>query len=63
MQHGIPLGQTQCPSSLDEVKRMSNVPYASAVGSIMYVMICIRPDVVYALNIYSRYQSIPGDVH
>ena len=63
MQHGIKLGKTQCPSSLDEIKRMSNVPYASAIGSIMYAMMCTRPDVAYAMSICSRYQSNPGDVH
>ena len=63
MQHGISLGKTQCPSTPDEVKRMSNVPYASAVGSIMYAMVCTRPDVAYALSMCSRYQSNPGEAH
>ncbi|GKA90871.1 hypothetical protein Tco_0812741 [Tanacetum coccineum] len=31
-----------------EVKRMQNVPYALAVGSIMYAMRCTRPDVAFA---------------
>ncbi|XP_056685163.1 secreted RxLR effector protein 161-like [Spinacia oleracea] len=42
---------------------MSNVPYASAVGSIMYAMVCTRPDVAYALSMCSRYQSNPGEAH
>ncbi|GJS21521.1 retrotransposon protein, putative, ty1-copia subclass [Tanacetum coccineum] len=36
-----------------EVKRMQNVPYASAVGSIMYAVRCTRPDVAFAQNITS----------
>ncbi|GJV45119.1 MEI2-like protein 2 [Tanacetum coccineum] len=41
------------------VKRMQNVPYAWAVGSIMYAVRCTRPDVVFAQNITSRFQRNP----
>ncbi|KAL0420657.1 UNVERIFIED_CONTAM: Retrovirus-related Pol polyprotein from transposon TNT 1-94 [Sesamum latifolium] len=37
----------------EELKRMSNIPYVSAVGSIQYVVQCIRPDVAYALSVTS----------
>ncbi|CAD6257045.1 unnamed protein product [Miscanthus lutarioriparius] len=47
----------------DERKRMSKVPYASAVVSIMYAMICTHPDVSYALSVASRYQADPGESH
>ncbi|XP_057543800.1 secreted RxLR effector protein 161-like [Amaranthus tricolor] len=63
MQHGIKLCKTMCPSSSEDFKRMNNVPYASAIGSIMYAMICTRPDVAFALSMCSRYQSNPGDAH
>ena len=46
-----------------ERDRMSRIPYASAVGSIMYAMLCTRPDVAYALSMTSRYQSDPGEPH
>ncbi|GJW05833.1 hypothetical protein Tco_1568256 [Tanacetum coccineum] len=46
-----------------EMKRMQNVPYASAVGSIMYVVRCTRPDVAFAQNITSRFQQNPGEAH
>ena len=36
---------------------MSMIPYSSAIGSIMYTMLCTRPDVLNALSITSRYQS------
>ncbi|GKC35593.1 hypothetical protein Tco_1047977 [Tanacetum coccineum] len=39
----------QTPS---KVKHMQNVPYASAIGSIMYAMRCTRPDVAFAQNLY-----------
>ena len=42
---------------------MSSVPYASAIGSIMYAMICTGLDVSYALSVTSRYLSDPGKDH
>ncbi|KAK8700602.1 hypothetical protein V6N13_018993 [Hibiscus sabdariffa] len=52
-----------CPSSPQERERMSQIPYASAIGSIMYAMICTRPDLSYALSMTSRYQENPGEGH
>ncbi|GJT53052.1 hypothetical protein Tco_0988106 [Tanacetum coccineum] len=48
MQERLDLNKTQGASTPKEVKRMQNVPYASAVGSIMYVVRCTRPDVAFA---------------
>jgi len=42
---------------------MSNVPYASAIGSLMYVMLCTRPNICFAVGLVSRYQSNPGLAH
>ena len=42
---------------------MGKVPYASAIRSIMYAMLCTRPDVSFALSVTSRYQSDPGEIH
>ena len=61
--HGISLSKKDCPTTPEERERMSRVPYASAVGSIMYAMTCTRPDVAYSLGVVSRYQSDPGENH
>ena len=61
--HGIHLSKTQCPRTADERECMSKVPYASAIGSIMYAMISTHPDVSYALSVTRRYQSDPGEGH
>ncbi|XP_057247396.1 secreted RxLR effector protein 161-like [Beta vulgaris subsp. vulgaris] len=63
MSHGISLSKSQCPTEPDELKRMSSIPYASAIGSIMYAMISTRPDVAYALSMCSRFQANPGEAH
>ncbi|KAK9043892.1 hypothetical protein V6N11_072216 [Hibiscus sabdariffa] len=63
MRHGISLLKEMCPSTPQERERMSQIPYASAIGSIMYVMICTRPDLSYALSMTNRYQTNPGEGH
>nr|GEY37494.1 hypothetical protein [Tanacetum cinerariifolium] len=63
MQEKLNLSKSQGASTLAELKRMQNVPYASAVGSIMYAMRCTRPDVVFAQNVTSRFQHNPCDIH
>ncbi|KAJ9535627.1 hypothetical protein OSB04_un001233 [Centaurea solstitialis] len=63
MQHGIVLSKTQCPVSSQDQDRMKSVPYASAIGSIMYAMLCTRPDVAYSVSVTSRYQQNPGELH
>ena len=42
---------------------MSNVPYASAIGSLMYAMVCTRLDISHAVGVVSRYMSHPGIEH
>jgi hypothetical protein len=42
---------------------MRVIPYASAIGSIMYTILCTHPDVSYALSATSRYQSNYGEAH
>ena len=46
--HGIYLSKTMSPKTSDEMAEMAKVPYASAVGSLMYAMSCTRPDIAYA---------------
>ena len=42
---------------------MSYVPYASAVGSLMYAMVCTRPDIAHEMGVLSRFMSKPGKEH
>ena len=61
--HGVILSKEQCPKTPQEEEDMRRVPYASAVGSLMYAMLCTRPDICYAVGIVSRFQSNPGLDH
>jgi hypothetical protein len=42
---------------------MTAIPYASAIRSIIYVMLCTHPNVSYALSATSRYQLYYGEAH
>ena len=61
--HGIHLSKEQSPKTPEGKECMSRIPYASAVGSLMYVMLCTRPDICYAVGVVSRYQLDPGKEH
>ncbi|XP_073057185.1 secreted RxLR effector protein 161-like [Primulina eburnea] len=63
MYHGVNLSKSICPRTDEEMETMCRIPYASAIGSIMYGMISTRPDIAYALSVASRYQSNPGTLH
>ena len=53
--HGVPLSDDQRPKTQEEENMMRQVPYASAVGSLMYAMFCTRPDICYSVGMVSRY--------
>ncbi|KAL0333148.1 UNVERIFIED_CONTAM: Retrovirus-related Pol polyprotein from transposon TNT 1-94 [Sesamum calycinum] len=57
------LSKELCPKTEEEKKRMTKISYASAVGSLMYAMMCTRPDLCFAVGMVSRYQSNPGPDH
>ena len=60
---GTRLSKTQCPATDEDREHMRSVPYASAIGSIMYAMLCTRPDVSLAISMAGRFQSNPGVDH
>ena len=51
------------PQTKEEVEHMSHVPNASAVESMMHVMVCKRPDIPHAISVVSRYMDNPGNAH
>ena len=42
---------------------MSKVPYASAIDSLMYAMVCTRPDIAHVVEVVSKFMSKPGKQH
>ncbi|GKE83917.1 putative RNA-directed DNA polymerase, partial [Tanacetum coccineum] len=57
------LTDKDCPSSKKNIEKMDRLPYASAVGSLMYAMVCTRPDLAHAVGVVSRFLSNPGKKH
>ncbi|GJV76306.1 retrovirus-related pol polyprotein from transposon TNT 1-94 [Tanacetum coccineum] len=52
------LGKTEASK-----RRMDKVPYASVVASVMYTMVCTRPDIAHAMGVVSIFMSNPGREH
>ena len=57
------LSKKQSPKTEEERDHMSKVPYASTIGSLMYAMVCTRPNIAHAVGVVSRFMSRPGKQH
>ena len=51
------------PSTDAQVADMADVPYRSAVGSLLYAAVCTRPDIAFATRCVSQYMQNPGLDH
>ena len=63
LQQGVVLSKKDCSSTKEQREYMSKVSYASAIGFIMYAMLCTRVDVTHALSVTSRFQQDLGESH
>ena len=52
-----------CPKTLQEEEYTRKIPYTSVVGSLMYAMMCTRPDICFTIGMVNRYQSNLGLAH
>lgn len=57
------LSSTQSPDTIEDKEQVMKVPYANAIGSIMYAMVCTRPDISHAVSVTSRFMGNPGKEH
>ena len=57
------LSKKQSPKTEEDIEHMAKIPYVSAVGSLMYAMVCTRPDIAQAVGVVSRFMSNPGREH
>jgi len=52
-----------CPKIEEEIEKMSDVLYSSAVGSLMYAVVCIRPDLSFVVSAMSFFMHNPSKDH
>jgi len=53
----------QSPSTKKANEDMQLVPYAFVVGSLMYVIVCIRPNITFVVGTVNRFLLNPGREH
>jgi len=63
MDPGIKLSSAMSPTTPEETAAMKNVPYMSAVGSIMYLSVATHPDIAYAVGVQCHFNQNPGMAH
>ena len=63
VEKNLSLSLDMCPKIPNEKEQMSKVPYSSVIGSLMYAMMCTRPNIFYVLGLVNRFQSNPSQKH
>ena len=61
MRHGVRISKEHLPKILEDRALMEKILYALAIGSIMYVMLCIRLDVTFSQSVMNRFQANPSE--
>ena len=51
------------PRESDEEILVPEVPYLNAIGALMYLAQCTRPDIAFAINLFARFSSEPTRRH
>ena len=55
--------KAQSPSTDEGTKAMETIPYLKVLGSLLYLAVCTRPDIAYAVSELSKFASNPGMEH
>ena len=57
------LSAQSCPTTDEERRHMTQVPYANAVRCLMYAMICTIPDIAHVISVVSKFMANPRKKH
>jgi len=63
MDPGVNLTVDMGATTPEDVEFMRSVPYLNAVGALMYLAQCTRPDIAYAVGVLARFSMNPGIAH
>ena len=61
--NGDSLSSEMCPTTQPEIESMAQVPYANAIGNLMYTMLCTHSKICFTVRLVSRFQSNPRPAH
>lgn len=53
----------KCPQNILKQEQMKDISYALRVGSLMYSQFRSRPDILFVVRMFDKYQSNPSLVH
>ena len=59
----LKLNKERCPRPQEKEDKISKVPYALAIGSLMYATVCTRPNIAHVVGVVRRYMSYLGTKH
>jgi len=54
------LKATMSLTTVEKCEYITHIPHASVVGSLIYAMVCTRPDLSQAVSMISQYMHDPG---
>ena len=63
LRHDIHLSKSMLPKTPKVRKKMTKVSYPSAIGSLMYAMLCVKPHIAYAASMTNKFQYNLGLEH
>lgn len=59
----VKLTTAMSPQTLQQEREMARIPYQEAVGGLLYLSQCTRPDISYAVHTVSKFNANPGKQH
>lgn len=62
MDVNVKLCKMQCPKSVEEKSKMSNIPYQELIGSLLFAAQISRPDICYPVNFLSRFNWLDQNI-
>src|ERR1700678_1309366 len=63
MDPNVSFTTNQCPSTINQVARMKGIPYAEAIGSVLWPTVVSRPDTAYDVGILLQFIQNLGPAH
>jgi hypothetical protein len=61
LEPGLRFSKSMCPQTAGDKNKITK--YRAAIGSLMHIMVCTRPDIAAAVGILSRFMENPGKEH